>query len=148
MMKPVTNSLGLSVTGTSKERRVPYLDAVFGPSGVLVPDRAALANKIDALANAGGGIFALRVGAETEYTLAELVDRLDEVQHHVIDASDNGVRPEPFFSTEKYLADVAGLGRSAFVRVVVGHCGVRHQGSGEARLFADPKKLVVMAVAV
>lgn len=125
---------------------MPYLDAVFGPSGVLVPDRAALANKIAALANAGGGIFALRVGAETEYTLAELVDRLDDVQHHVIAASDNCVRPEPFYSTEKCLADVAGLGRSAFVRVVVDHNGVRHHGPGEARLFANPAQFVVMAM--
>src|SRR5690606_21520080 len=76
MMKPATNSLGLSVAGRSKERRVPYLDAVFGPSGVLLPDWVALANEIAALASAGGGVFALRIGAETEYRLAELVDRL------------------------------------------------------------------------
>lgn len=125
---------------------MPYLDAVFGPSGVLLPDWVALANEIAALASAGGGVFALRIGAETEYRLAELVDRLDDVQHHVIAASDNCVRREPFYSTEKCLADVAGLGRSALVRVVVDHSGVRHHGPGEARLFADPAQFVVMAM--
>jgi hypothetical protein len=113
---------------------------------VLVPDRAALANEIAALANASGGVFALRIGVETEYTLAELVDRLDAVQNHVVAASDSGVRPEPFFSTEKCLADVAGLGRSAFLRVVVDHSGVRHRGPGGVRLFADTEQFVVMAV--